>query len=553
MERTERDDHSGSGGLRFGHGQPQCHRYNEDVNGHVQPVERFGGQHDDGDGHPVAGGASGGLAVNLISSDTTHATVPASVTVAAGATTGRFTVTGVQDGLVNGNHSVTITAKPSSLDYASATADLNVIDTTGALAVAFNPLSVLEGGTVTGTITLSQAAPAGGLTVNLSSSDTTEATVPASVTIAAGATTGTFTVTGVQDGVVGGTKSVTITAKPSSVDYVSATGSLNVIDTTGTLTVTFNPLNVLEGSTATGTITLSQAAPTGGLTVNLTSSDTTHATVPASVTVAAGATTETFTVTGVQDGVVDDNQSVTITAKPSTLAYASATGNLNVIDTTGTLTVSFNPLNVLEGSTATGTITLSQAAPAGGLTVNLTSSDTTHATVPASVTVAAGATTGTFTVTGVQDGVVDDNQSVTITAKPSTLAYASGTGSLNVIDTTGTLAVSFNPLNVLEGSTATGTITLSQAAPAGGLTVNLTSSDTTHATVPRIGDHCGWGDHGHVHRYGCAGRGGRRQSERDDHGEAIDTGLRVGHGQPKRNRHNGDARGQLQPVKRSGG
>ena len=96
--------------------------------------------------------------------------------------------------------------------------------------------------------------------------------------------------------------------------------------------------------------------------------------------------------------MVDGNQSVTITAKPSTLAYASGTGSLNVIDTTGTLTVSFNPLNVLEGGTATGTITLSQAAPTGGLTVNLTSSDTTHATVPASVTVAAGATTGTFTV-----------------------------------------------------------------------------------------------------------------------------------------------------------
>jgi uncharacterized protein (TIGR03437 family) len=65
-----------------------------------------------------------------------------------------------------------------------------------------------SGGTVTGTVTLSSAAPAGGAVVTLSSSSNA-AIVPASVTVLAGATSATFTVTA---GPVSATTSVTITA-----------------------------------------------------------------------------------------------------------------------------------------------------------------------------------------------------------------------------------------------------------------------------------------------------------------------------------------------------
>jgi trimeric autotransporter adhesin len=55
---------------------------------------------------------------------------------------------------------------------------------------------------------------------------------------------------------------------------------------------------------------------------------------------------------------------------------------------------------------------LSQAAPAGGITVAL-SDDNTALIEPASVTIAAGSTTGSFAVTG---NKVSTNQTVTITA-----------------------------------------------------------------------------------------------------------------------------------------
>src|SRR5947208_17061592 len=60
--------------------------------------------------------------------------------------------------------------------------------------------------------------------------------------------------------------------------------------------------------------------------------------------------------------------------------------------------MTLNPAALTGGANSTGTVTLSAAAPAGGAVVALTSNNLNAATVPASVTVAAGATTARFTV-----------------------------------------------------------------------------------------------------------------------------------------------------------
>ncbi|GAB3878802.1 hypothetical protein [Terrabacter terrigena] len=65
--------------------------------------------------------------------------------------------------------------------------------------------------------------------------------------------------------------------------------------------------------------------------------------------------------------------------------------------TLSALTVS--PTDVVGPDPATGTVTLSAAAPAGGFVVDLTSDNPAAATVPPSVTVPAGASRATFPVT----------------------------------------------------------------------------------------------------------------------------------------------------------
>lgn len=128
--------------------------------------------------------ASTALSVALGSSNAAVATVPASATIAAGAANATFTVTGVAPG------SATVTATANGATAQSAT--LTVTAPRVALAaVSLSAASVVEGGSVTGTITLSAAAPTGGAVVSISGSDAV--IIPTTVTVPAGATSATFT------------------------------------------------------------------------------------------------------------------------------------------------------------------------------------------------------------------------------------------------------------------------------------------------------------------------------------------------------------------------
>src|SRR5467141_3584314 len=187
--------------------------------------------------------------------------------------------------------------------------------------------------------------------------------------------------------------------------------------------VALNPMSVTGGSPSTGTVILSGPAPSGGAAVSLSSDNTAAATVPARVTVAAGASSETFTVT---TSSVTASTSVTISAS---YAGATKTASLSVAPQ-GSATLSaiaLNPMSVTGGSPSTGTVTLSGPAPTGGAAVSLMSGNTAAATVQASVTVAAGASSMTFTVT---TSSVTTSTSVTISAS---YAGVTKTASLTVM------------------------------------------------------------------------------------------------------------------------
>src|SRR5256884_1069841 len=101
-------------------------------------------------------------------------------------------------------------------------------------------------------------------------------------------------------------------------------------------------------------------------------------------------------------------------------------------------TLALNPTSVNGGSSSTGTVTLSGAAPSGGAVVNLSSS-APAATVPSSVTIIQGYSSGTFTV---NTTTVTASTPVTITAS---YAGVSKTASLTIMPpaTAGTPAGSY--------------------------------------------------------------------------------------------------------------
>src|SRR5262252_8077012 len=78
-----------------------------------------------------------------------------------------------------------------------------------------------------------------------------------------------------------------------------------------TLNLTINPSGLWEFSgpaAATGTVTRTNFDLTKPLTVNLSSSDTTEATVPSSVVISAGQSSASFPVNAIDDSLVDGPQ-----------------------------------------------------------------------------------------------------------------------------------------------------------------------------------------------------------------------------------------------------
>jgi hypothetical protein len=88
--------------------------------------------------------------------------------------------------------------------------------------------------------------------------------------------------------------------------------------------VTLKPTNVVSGNSSTGTVRSSTAAPNGGISVILSNTDSSVASVPASVTIQAGSTSAQFTVVSAN---VSTAQVVTITASAGTTVNATLTVN----------------------------------------------------------------------------------------------------------------------------------------------------------------------------------------------------------------------------------
>ncbi len=241
------------------------------------------------------------------------------------------------------------------------------------------------GSTLGGTFTLSQAAPAGGVVVSLASSVPANVTIsPATVTVAQGAVTGSFTYTGV----AGGSSDLTASATNYQTGTATATGTAAQVSL-GTIPP------VAPGQMVSLALSLPMAAPPGGTTVTFTSSNTNVATVTSSVFVPAGQRTAATNpqISGVIIGTT------TIVASAPGFAPDSRAVNVTVV-------ASFSPTTVNQNLVASTNTTLNIAAPApaGGITFTLSSDNTAIATVGSPVTIAAGATNVPVSITGVANG-----------------------------------------------------------------------------------------------------------------------------------------------------
>ncbi|HEU4833080.1 MAG TPA: hypothetical protein VFS90_01655 [Pyrinomonadaceae bacterium] len=108
----------------------------------------------------------------------------------------------------------------------------------------------------------------------------------------------------------------------------SATATITIPEGSTIENLTVNPTTVTAPASSTGTVTLNGAAPAGGVSVTLRSSDTEKATVPPSVTVPEGSKSATFVITTRTGRLGGGQNPVTITA---TLGNSSVSATLNIL------------------------------------------------------------------------------------------------------------------------------------------------------------------------------------------------------------------------------
>ena len=179
--------------------------------------------------------------------------------------------------------------------------------------------------------------------------------------------------------------------------------------TIGALTI--NPSLVTGGASATGTVDLAFADP-GPTVVRLFSSNPSVAQVPVSITIAAGQTTGTFTMTTTATAPAEIVQ---ITAATPDNGLRTYNVSVNPAQPAGpTLSsVSFVPTSIVAGQNATGTVRFTGPMTDGAV-VQLSSSNPAVAQVPQETVVSANQSTGTFNLA---TSAVSAPTSVTITAK----------------------------------------------------------------------------------------------------------------------------------------
>ncbi|HEX7890075.1 MAG TPA: hypothetical protein VF522_12010 [Ramlibacter sp.] len=337
----------------------------------------------------LAGQAPAGGAVVSLASNTPAVQPPASVTVPAGSYSAPLSLP-TSD--VSTQTTATITA---SWNGVSTTSTVTLMPAPHPLSLTLFPATINAGQVSDGLVTVDATATFDQyLRVSSNNPDllpflSTLVVIPAGdnrgaislipKNVVAQTTVARISVTG-----SGVTRFADLTVNPSGTPAPAATLS----------SFTVTPASVTGGQSATGRVTLAQAAPAGGTSVALGSNLPGSASVPASVLVPQGATSADFTIATFPSA----GTTVQLSARlGDTILFASLA--VTAAPSGPTLSsLALSPTTVTGGASVTGTVTLTGAAPAGGASVVL--SDNASAIVtPASVTVPAGATSANFTVT----------------------------------------------------------------------------------------------------------------------------------------------------------
>ena len=353
-------------------------------------------------------------------------------------------------------------------------------------AILAEPVNAFGGNTAHARVMLDNPAPAGGAIVSIST-DIPQVNMPATtVTVPAGRTDAT--ISNIATGPVPNNGGVSVGIIG---DLFAGFANGRGQNSFGILPILYGMSlsneSVVGGTSVNATVTLQSAAPAGGTTVRLVSSDSNIVRPPATVFIPAGATDVDFAiptsaVSVATRVIIETGTDVDGYRAPQTWLTVTPPGSPPPPPSLSSLTLSSS--TVLSGGTVTGTLRLTSPAPAGGAVVTLQGSMEGQVIVPQSVTIPAGSISATFTTTPAPEtpfprwvfiqghyGTSGGSQARILEIDP-----APGPATL--------LAIGPASQDVIGGHSGRASVALVIPAPAGGGVVSLTTDNPSIIHVP---------------------------------------------------------------------
>ena len=380
------------------------------------------------------------ITVNLTKTgDTDEISVQTTVDIPANQSSVFVPINAIDDTVLDGTRLSGVRATTTSSGFFSGSDNVNVLDSE-TLQFTVNKSTVPEtagAGALTGTLRRLNTDINASFTVSLTSSDSSEITVPATVTIPAGKSFVTFPITVVDDTSSDGTQTVTVRVVTSQY-FVDKNQIISVTDVEPKLVLSSSSSSVAENAgTFTATVTRQQQTDLSqpvivGLTVSSFTGLSSPIRVPATVTIPAGRIEQTFVATVLDDQLLDGTQAATILARAT-----GATDGSIVLQVTDheTLSLSLSKTTVREDAgqvAARGTVTRSNLDYAFPVTVTLTSNDVSEIKVPTTIIIPSGQLSASFDIEAVNDPSLDGSQTVRISA--SALKYVGALSTITVDD-----------------------------------------------------------------------------------------------------------------------
>ncbi|MBA4148329.1 MAG: M36 family metallopeptidase [Verrucomicrobia bacterium] len=253
------------------------------------------------------------------------------------------------------------------------------------------------------------------LTVNLFSSDNSQATVPLQVILPAEQTSVAFDITIVDDEFLDGTQPVTITAVAGG--YQNGRATMRIDDNEEAVLAVIFPDFITEGEgLISGTVFIQDSAAAADVEVQLQSLNPSRLTVDSSVVIPAGESFASFNATVLDNEVIDGHSVVTVTANVA--GWVEGIGTLFILDDENRNLRLKLPTVVREGNGTlpqAGSVHISGTWPED-LVIGLTSDSPTEVSVPEVVVIPAGSKFVTFNITVGDDSILDGPQSAQVTA-----------------------------------------------------------------------------------------------------------------------------------------